>query len=74
MRGRTNWHAMGHFDFSTTFARRKRMVSRISMRTSLYMAQTGVINVNRTRMGMDERRHRLQDDNDPEHQVSGHSV
>ena len=76
MRSRTDWHAMGHFDFSTVLACRKRMVCRLGMctRMGMGMVQTGVTDLNRTRMGMDERRYRLQDDNDPEHQVTGHSV
>ena len=65
---------MGHFDFCTMLACRKRMVSRLSMCTRMRMMQTGVTDLNRTRMGMDERRYRLQDDNDPEHQVTGHSI
>jgi len=74
MRVITDWHAMGHFDFSTMLACRKRMVSRLGMRSRMGMAQSGVTDLNRTRMGMDERRHRLQDDNNAEHQVTDHSV
>ena len=67
-------HALRHIDLRAVLVGRKRMVSSVAVHALMNMQKIRVIKLHRARMGVDERRHRLQGDEKPEHQKSVKSV
>lgn len=67
-------YALRHGNLRAAFIGRECMVSRIARRTRVHMKKTRMIELRRARMGVDKRRHRLQDDKEPEHQKTVESV
>lgn len=63
-----------HIKFRAVLVGRKRVISRIALHPLVQMQKIRVIQLHRARMGVDERRHRLQGDEKPEHQKSVKSV
>jgi hypothetical protein len=63
-----------HIDLRAVLVGCKRMVCSVAVRTLMNMQKTRVIKLHRTRMGVDERRRRLQGDEEPEHQKAVESV
>ena len=67
-------HALRNINFRAVRVCRKRVISRVSMHALMNMQKTRVIKLHRARVRVDERRHRLQGDEEPEHQKSLQSV
>lgn len=67
-------HALRHIDFRAVRVSRKRVISRVGVHALMNMQKARVIKLHRARMRVDERRHRLQGDEQPEHQKSLQSV
>ena len=67
-------HALSDIDFRAVRVSRKRVISRVSVHALMNMQKTRVIKLHRARMRVDERSHRLQGDEEPEHQKSLQSV
>ena len=67
-------HALRHIDLRAVLVGRKRMVSSVAVHALMNMQKIRVIKLHRTRMGVDERRRRLQGDEEPEHQKAVESV
>ena len=66
--------ALLHRDFCAVFIGRHRMVGDIAMHTLVEMQKTAVVDPHRAGVDVDERRHRLQGDKQPEHQEAEDSV
>lgn len=60
--------SLRHIEFRSVLLGSNCVVSRIGMRTLMTMQEPTMIQLNHARMGMDERNHRLQGDESPEHQ------
>ena len=67
-------HTLRHIDLRAVLVGRKRMVSSVAVHALMNMQKIRVIKLHRTRMGVDERRRRLQGDEEPEHQKAVESV
>lgn len=67
-------HAMRHANLSAVLIGRAGMVDSIAMSPLICMQKIRVIELHRTRMGVDKWRNRLQGDKQPERQESDGSV
>jgi len=67
-------HALRHVNLRTVFIGRKRMVASIALHALMEMQESRMIKLDCACMGVDERRHRLQGDEQPEHQEADDSV
>jgi hypothetical protein len=60
--------ALFHVDFCAVLAGGRRVINAIVLSRLMEVKKTRMIELHRTRMGVDERHHRLQGDEEPEHQ------
>lgn len=67
-------HALLHLDFCASIIGRHRRVGDIALHTLVEMQKTAVVDLHHAGVGVDERRHRLQGDKQPEHQEAGETV
>lgn len=72
--GMSRRQPLRHLNLSAMLTVDDRMVGSIAVHALMHMRQIRMTQLHRPRMGVDERRHRLQGNNEPEHQQAVKSV